>query len=304
MEASLSEYERFDRARTRAAHFDDGETAPISEAGRSEVFIHNGPTDDAVVLFHGLTNCPEQFRALAGALHARGATVFIPRLPRHGLVDRRRNGLEKLTAQELRECATTALEIAAGLGRRVTVSGLSAGGVMSAWLAQFRPEVARAVVIAPAFAFGGRIGVFWGELQGPLLRTLPNFGLERFGDPHDILDHAYYNFPSRALGQVMLMGSEIRRAAQRHAPLASSIHVILNEADTAVNDDVTIDLIKRWRRTGYKDLSVYEFPKERKLIHDIVDPAQKQQQTAYIYPILLDALLNSGRATEEDVASA
>jgi alpha-beta hydrolase superfamily lysophospholipase len=304
MNASLSEFERYDQARTQAAHFDDGEKAPISEAGRSELFIHNGPTDDIVVLFHGLTNCPLQFRELASDLHARGATVFVPRLPRHGLAERRHNRLEKLKAQELRESATAALEIATGLGRRVTVSGLSAGGVMSAWLAQSRPEVARAVVIAPAFAFGGRVGVFWGELEGPLLRTLPNFGLERFGDPNDILDHAYYNFPSRALGQVMLMGSEVRRAAQRRAPQAGSIHVILNEADTAVNDDVTIDVIKRWRRSGYKNLSVYEFPKERKLIHDIIDPAQKQQQTAFIYPILLDAILNTGRATVEGSASA
>ena len=291
MAATATDLERFAQAAERAARFDDGETAPLSPAGRSKLYAHGGPADNSVVLFHGLTNCVQQYAALAPELQARGANVFVPRLPRHGLADRRHNGLEKLTAQELRDCATAALEIASGLGRRVTVAGLSAGGVMAAWLAQFRPEVARAVVIAPAFAFGGRIGVLAGELEGPLLRTLPNFGLERFGDHKDILDHAYFNFPSRALGQVMLLGTEVRRAARRHAPVAGSIQVILNEADTAVNDDVTTALIKRWRGAGYKDLNVFEFPKQRNLIHDIVDPAQRRQQTAYTYPILLGAIL-------------
>ncbi|HEX9039209.1 MAG TPA: alpha/beta fold hydrolase [Ktedonobacterales bacterium] len=291
METTENALDRYIRARERAVRFDDIETVPLSPAGRSEVYVHNGPTEDAVVLFHGLTNCAQQFRALASDLHGAGATVFIPRLPRHGRVDRRKNALERVSAEELRECATSALEIATGLGRRVTVAGLSAGGVMAAWLAQFRPEVARSVVIAPSFAFGGRIGVMAGDMQGPLLRLLPNFGLERFGDPKDILDHAYFNFPSRALGQVMLMGAEVRRAALRQAPRAASIQVILNEADTAVNDDVTIDLIKRWRRAGYDGLTVRELPRERNLIHDIIDPAQRKQQTAYVYPILLDAIL-------------
>jgi alpha-beta hydrolase superfamily lysophospholipase len=297
MAATASELERFAQASERAVHFDDGETAPLNPAGRSKLYAHDGPTGAAVVLLHGMTNCVQQYTALAPELYARGANVFVPRLPRHGLVDRTHNGLEKLKAAELRDCATAALEIGAGLGRRVTVAGLSAGGVMAAWLAQFRPEVARAVVIAPAFAFGGRIGVLAGELEGPILRFLPNFGLERFGDRKAILDHAYFNFPSRALGQVMLLGSEVRRAARSQAPRAGSIQVILNEADTAVNDDVTIDLIKRWRRIDYKDLNVFEFPKERHLIHDIVDPAQKQQQIAYTYPILLGAILGQSAAS-------
>ena len=36
-----------------------------------------------------------------------------------------------------------------GLGDKITVTGLSLGGVMSAYAAQFRPDVDRAVVISP-----------------------------------------------------------------------------------------------------------------------------------------------------------
>jgi hypothetical protein len=166
--------------------------------------------------------------------------------------------------------------------------------VAAAWAAQFRPEVERAVLIAPSFAFGGRVGATAGAIQQTLLLSLPNIGLERFGQRKDILDHAYYNFPSRALGQVMRLGLAVRREARKRPPLARSIHVIINAADTAVNDDVTLALVQRWRRVGYSGADVYEFAKSLGLIHDIVDPAQARQRTALVYPVLLDAL--SGQA--------
>jgi esterase/lipase len=280
----------YDEARERAERFDEDERKPLNPLGRTRLFAGDGPTDEVVVLFHGMTNCVHQFTALAKTLHARGATVFVPRLPRHGLADRLNNGLERLTAEELRDCADSAVDIAAGLGRRVTVAGVSAGGVVATWAAQFRPEVARAAVIAPSFAFGGRIGVTAGAIEQALLLRLPNFGLDRFGNRKGILDHAYYNFPSHALGQVMRLGLAVFRAARQRPPVARSIRVIINASDPAVNDDVTLALVKRWRGVGYGGAQVYEFDKRYKLIHDIIDPAQAQQQTALVYPILLDAI--------------
>lgn len=287
----------FAEARERAAHFDDAETQEFRPGGRTALLVGDGPADNAVVIVHGLTNCVYQMRELAAALHATGAAVFIPRLPRHGLADRRHNGLERLTAEELRDCCDAAVDIAAGLGRRVTVAGISAGGVMAAWAGQFRAEVARAAPIAPAFAFGGRVGVAMGWVERALLGTLPNFGLERFDHRSPILDHAYFNFPSRSLAQVMRLGQAVWRAAAHHPPLAPETRVIINAADTAANDDVTLALVGRWRSAGYAGASVYEFAKDYGLIHDIIDPSQPKQRTALVYPILLDAILGQRDAT-------
>lgn len=280
----------FEQARARAAAFDEDETQPLNPLGRTRLLAGSGPTDEVVVLFHGLTNCVYQFMALASELYGRGVTVFVPRLPHHGLADRKNNGLERLTAVELRVCADAAVDIAAGLGKRVTVAGISAGGVIAAWTAQFRPEIERSVVIAPSFAFGGRIGVAAAAIEETLLLGLPNFGLEHFGQRKDVLDHAYLNFPSRALGQVMLLGQTVRREARKRPPEARSIRMVINAADIAVNNDVTLDLVQRWRRSGYEGVDVYEFEKRLGLIHDIIDPAQKRQRTALVYPILLDAI--------------
>lgn len=284
--------ESFAEACERAASFDAAALQPLNPLGRTRLLVGEGPADEVVVLFHGLTNCPYQMRDIGALLHARGAAVFVPRLPRHGYADRRNNGLELLTAEELRACCDAALDIAVGLGKRITVAGISAGGVMAAWVAQFRPEVARAAIIAPSFSFGGRLGVTLGAIQQPLLLTLPNFDITRFDRRRAvILDHAYYNFPSHALGQALRLGASVWRAAGSKPPHARPLHVIINAADTAVNDDTTLALVQRWRRVGSAP-DVYEFPASRRLIHDIIDPSQPAQQTALTYPVLLDALLH------------
>jgi pimeloyl-ACP methyl ester carboxylesterase len=116
----------------------------------SILLTHGKRTKRAVVFFHGLTNCPEQFRKLGRTFYELGYNVLIPRLPRHGVADRKPENLTPLRAEELRDCADTSVDIASGLGEKVYVAGLSAGGTMAAWVAQNRSEVARVLLIAPA----------------------------------------------------------------------------------------------------------------------------------------------------------
>src|SRR5258708_7495668 len=49
--------------------------------------LHGRRTPRAIVLLHGITNCPLQFRDLAVALAAQGDNVLVPRVDRHGLAD-------------------------------------------------------------------------------------------------------------------------------------------------------------------------------------------------------------------------
>src|SRR6185503_935345 len=45
--------------------------------------LADGPAELAVVLLHGFTNHPGQFREFAPLVRARGANVFVPRIPEH-----------------------------------------------------------------------------------------------------------------------------------------------------------------------------------------------------------------------------
>ena len=119
--------------------------------GGETIFLNHGRrTARAVVLFHGLTDSPRQFADLADSLFADGDNVLVPRLPRHSIQNKDVRELKGLTPGELCRFADETIDVAAGLGDSVIVMGLSIGGTLAAWTAEHRPEVRRAIVIAPA----------------------------------------------------------------------------------------------------------------------------------------------------------
>src|SRR5215813_10580208 len=72
-------------AKFAALHALDGKD--IRGVCSSTLLTHGMRTPRAYVLLHGLSNCPRQYVEFAPLLHARGANVLIPRMPRHGGVD-------------------------------------------------------------------------------------------------------------------------------------------------------------------------------------------------------------------------
>ena len=116
---------------------------------RTRLYDHGAPTADVVVLFHGYTNCPKQYDALAQQLADRGYTVLVPRMPHHGEVPGTPGLLDSLTGEQVAAHADETMDIADGLGDRVTVFGLSGGGAVASYIAQFRPDADRVVTAAP-----------------------------------------------------------------------------------------------------------------------------------------------------------
>src|SRR5262245_1222067 len=96
--------------------------ASVDPRCRLRVFHHGRPTGRVVVLFHGLTNCPQQFDEFARRVHERGANVLVVRLPRHGLADRMTTELGRLRAADLAAVADQAVDMARGLGESVSVA--------------------------------------------------------------------------------------------------------------------------------------------------------------------------------------
>jgi alpha/beta hydrolase family protein len=114
----------------RFQQIQETEGPELNPVCRSILLTHGQRTERALVFFHGYTNCPQQFRDLGHIFYELGYNVLIPRLPRHGLADRKVENLSPLKAEELRECADTSVDIACGIGRKVYVAGLSAGGTV------------------------------------------------------------------------------------------------------------------------------------------------------------------------------
>jgi len=268
---------------------DDGSILPVC---RTALYDHGRTTDLAVVLFHGFTNCPAQYALFARELHARGCNVLLPRLPEHGDANRMTTRLEGLTAQRITDAASEAIDVAAGLGRRIAVSGLSLGGVLAAWLATQRDDIDLCVSLAPALAIVGVVYPLNVFVSG-LMRALPptqyawwDSALKEKITP----SHAYPRYPVRTLGHCYLIG-EWTIGAQPPFPGRNRARVIfaLNPRDPAVNNGVTVELSQRWRESGALSSSevwLRGFP----LMHDVIEPENPHQCLKLCYPPLLDLI--------------
>lgn len=125
------------------------ESMALQPVGRSYALLHASRVETAVVAFHGFTDVPDQFRAVAQGYYDAGYNVYVPRLPFHGYTDRLTEDPSKITPELLRDWADDSIDIASGLGENVEVVGLSGGGALAAWAAAERPDVDRTVIISP-----------------------------------------------------------------------------------------------------------------------------------------------------------
>jgi alpha-beta hydrolase superfamily lysophospholipase len=255
---------------------------------RTRVLTHGHKTHRAVVLLHGFTNCPAQFDSLGAGFAKIGYNVLIPRLPRHGYANRMTDALAGLTAEELVAAGQEALDIAHGLGDRVSVVGLSSSGVLAGWLAQNRPDVDRAMLIAPSFAPRG-IPLPVARRLANLLTIAPNFFVwwdPRRKDAFEGPRYAYPRFPSRTLGQVYKLGQITIDEAGRRKPLATDVVILTTAADEGVNNAATGTLERRWRQHGTLVYAA-QFAESLGVHHDMIDPNQPYQEVERSYPVIL-----------------
>jgi len=279
----------------RYAQLQAQDTSDLNTVCATRLLTHGHPTAWAVVLVHGYTNCPKQFALLGEQLHQRGHNVLIPRMPYHGLQDRLTPKLADLTGQQLAQLVDDTVDIARGLGEQVVFVGLSAGGVLAAWAAQQRADVARCVIISPSF-FMASLPPIWNKFLTNLMLTLPNFFVwwDAKLKAETKLRHAYPRLSTRALGHIFDLGLAVQTAARRGTPRAQQIWMVINPSDPAVNNAVAEKLMTHWRQTANGKTHTYTYPREWHLIHDIIDPEQIEQQVERVYPPLI-ALIETGQ---------
>ncbi len=259
----------------------------------TKLYDHGKQTDHVIILLHGFTNCPEQFNELGRQYFEAGNNVFIPRMPHHGLIDRVTNALVNLTAESLAEFGDTVIDIARGLGKKVTVMGISGSGTLVTWLAQNRADVDFAVAIAPLFGLAFIPSPFT-KLFERIALLLPNFYMwwdprTKANNPYSIY-YAYPGYPTRALVELLRLAIITRAQAEKFPPKAGSITMIVNDAEPAVSNAEIHRFIELWRKHGMKNLHDVHFEKEMKLPHDIITPGTPGVPIAEVHPRLIGAV--------------
>lgn len=273
--------------RIRALQAEEANLNPVCQA---QFMTHGEKVERAIIFANGYTNCPQQFHELGKRFYDLGYNVLIVPVPHHGLVDRMTDEQARVTAEELAAYADQVVDIAQGLGRHVVMAGLSQGGVITAWAAQNRSDLALAVLISPALGLK--------QVPTPLTVPIANIFqiapvsfewwdpqlMENIGPPY-----AYPRFSRRVLGQIMRLGFAVRTEAQQTAPAAGSILVVTNANDTAINNELTGQIAQEWRAHG-ASLSTFEFGKELGLGHDIIDPNDKDGNIDLVYARLVELI--------------
>jgi carboxylesterase len=266
----------------------------LHDGGRSIVLTHGYETERVFVLLHGLTNAPRQFRELGEKLFATGANVVIPRLAHHGLADRMTDAHAALTARDLIRYAQYGVDLAQGLGKNVTVVGLSISGISAAWLAQNRDDIDEVFLLAPLFgpavapdALTPAFAAALQRLPNQMLWWDPRVRENLPGPPYN-----YPRFPTRGLGEALRLGLD---TAQPDRTLrVNRLGVILTENDLAVNNRRTRRLVEQWRAASPgTEIFLHEFPAEEKIPHDFIDPLQPDARTDKVNTLLVEWLTDT-----------
>jgi carboxylesterase len=252
--------------------------------GASLGLLHGHRTPRAIVLVHGLTNSPRQFREFARLLYDRGDNVIVPRLPLHGLLAADVDALRDVTAEGYRSYADTAVDIARGLGDTLIVVGLSAGGNVAVWIAQHRSDVRRVIVIAPAL----RLARIPQVLAAPAMNVLERVPNHTFRQTPDTLrPHAYFGVSTRGLGETLRFGASVMEDVERDAPLVHDIVMVLNDNDRTISQGTALSLVERWRTRDGVVVTVHRFDRSLRLPHDVIDVTQRCGMPDVVYPVLI-----------------
>ncbi len=255
---------------------------------RLELMSHKRKTSRAVILVHGYTSCPQQFQELGKRFYDLGDNVLIAPLPHHGLAYRMTDDQARLSAEELAAYADEVVDIARGLGDRVVMMGISAGGVTTAWAAQHRSDIDLAVIISPAFGFK-EIPVQLTAAVMNIYSVLPNswsWWDEKLKE--DVPPpYAYPRYSRRALTEILRLGFVVEQAAEHNSPAAKKIVMVCNPNDSSISKECTLQIVERWK-AHQANLTSFTFDASLNLGHDLIDPNQAEQRIDIVYPKLIE----------------
>jgi pimeloyl-ACP methyl ester carboxylesterase len=264
-------------------------TAPLQEVARSVALLHGQKTPKAVVIFHGFTHSPYQWRIVEKAYYDAGYNVWVPLAPYHGYVDRLTSDPSKLTPEKLRDYADRAVDIGVGLGDQVEVVGLSTGGVAALWADAERPDVAKTVSLAPLM--GPKWLPPW--LIMPLVRLFRVFPVDFYNwwtpEKEKMPGPAYPRFSFKGVFAFAGLGQWVVARTQGGPPAKGFTELVANWADKTVNTEYNVAVAKRLGPPG--KVLIFEIPAGLGIGHDLVEPdGENKAIVTRVYPVLAKVL--------------
>jgi pimeloyl-ACP methyl ester carboxylesterase len=281
----------YEQAREGVAWFARRDDArDVADACRTLVLDHGCRAAKATLLLHGLSASPQQFIAVARALHDRGHNVFVPRLPRHGYRNRLSEALATMNAEQLRACARASLEVARGLGERIGVAGFSLGGLLAAYLGETEP-VYEVVTLSP----------FLGVAAIPSVLRLPlaRFMLKRpnrfyWWDPirreRQQPDHGYPQYATHAVAHGLTLAQEVMERSTQQPPAAKRLTVLVNPMDATVNRRAIRRLARNWSAFRPAAVNVEQLQNMPLFSHDVLEPKRSPEAAARVAARIVELL--------------
>lgn len=219
-------------------------------------------------------------------LAARGSAVVIPRLPGHGARDRRGLPLATIALADVLATSNEAIDIAAGLGDRVVVCGLSIGSAIGSWLTFARDDIARNVALVPFFGLRGFPEIA-DRLATRVLATIPNQFVpwDPRGDGGQVPPYAYPRFATRALATMLRIGLDAVARARTHTSSGESV-LCLNAREPAIDNALARVFAQRLERTRAGSTRVITWT-DLPANHDLIDPTNALARIDLVYPRVL-----------------
>ena len=279
--------------RIAALQLADRQDASLQAVCQIKLWTHGQATRHVFVIFHGFSNCPEQFNQFAGRLYGLGHNVLIPRQPHHGLADRLTHSMQRLSAEDLLAFGSQAVDLACGLGQEVAVLGISGGANLAGWLAHNRPGVGMAILIAPMMGVSF-VPAPLSSLFARLLFLLPDRYLwwdprTRENNPYSAA-YAYPGYSLHAMAEVLRLGLALHQQAGQTAPLARRLLIVINDAEPGVNNRQVQGLLASWQRHPQVSVSKLVLEAALKLPHDIITPGTPGLPFETVYERLITAI--------------
>lgn len=239
---------------------------------RSQLLTHGSKTAKAVLMLHGYTSCPKDYGELAQLFYDRGYNVYVPRESHHGLQDVRASS--KVKSSGLIDYADDAMNVAAGLGDEVGVIGISGGGVLGTWLAEYRPDtVTHLLALSPFYQPDSS--------QAPGIAIKPLIVL--FGNrllPDRNVGDRDHDFTLAGLAQYLRIVRNYRDTPIN--PKLRSVSVVFSAKDSFIDRKLAARLPAEIAKSNGLMVTTREFPPEFALPHNILDPAKLGTRTKEI----------------------
>lgn len=243
----------------------------ITESCQSKQLTHGHKTEKVVVMFHGVTVCPNQYDGLAKVFFDAGYNVYIPRAPYHGTSNKKDHG--QVTAQNLVDYVNTSITAATGLGDELGVVGLSGGGMLATWASEYRPEVKRALILSPFYEPAANQAPKW---QLPFLHVLYGFHIlpDNFIEPATP-DGAAFSY--RALANYDIVTKNFKKDPSGLS--LQSIAVVTSDSDDQIDMSLAKSIPQSIATANDIPITATELPADWNVGHDIVSLKNKEVAT-------------------------